>query len=52
MKQFLKDLNLIIEEAKSFSPEVVKTVQKIYKKLNDEGLGDLGTQAILYYYLK
>lgn len=52
VKHFLKDLNLILEEAKNFSPEVVKTVQKIYAKLSDDGLGDLGTQAILHYYLK
>lgn len=51
IKHFLKDLNLILEEAKTFSPEVVKTVQKIYDKLNNNGYGDLGTQALIKYYI-
>lgn len=52
IKHFLKDLNLILEEVDSFNPEVVRTVQRIYTKLENDGLGDLGTQAILKYYLK
>jgi len=51
IKHFLKDLNLILEEAKTFSPEVVKTVQRIYDKLNNNGYGDLGTQALIKYYI-
>ena len=51
IKHFLKDLNLILEEANTFNPEVVKTVQKIYNKLNEDGHGDLGTQALIKYYV-
>jgi len=51
IKHFLKDLNLILDEANSFTPEVVKTVQRIYDKLNNNGFGNLGTQAILKYYI-
>lgn len=51
IKHFLKDLNLILEEAKTFSPEVVKTVQRVYDKLNNNGYGDLGTQALIKYYI-
>ncbi|HHW79335.1 MAG TPA: NAD(P)-dependent oxidoreductase [Acholeplasmataceae bacterium] len=51
IKHFLKDLNLILDEAKTFSPLVVKQVQSIYSKLTDKGYQDLGTQAILKYYL-
>lgn len=51
IKHFLKDLNLILEESKTFSPEVVKTVQRIYDKLNNDGYGDLGTQALIKYYI-
>ena len=51
IKHFLKDLNLILEEANTFNPEVVKTVQKIYNKLNEDGYGDLRTQALIKYYI-
>ncbi|CCV64932.1 3-hydroxyisobutyrate dehydrogenase [Alteracholeplasma palmae J233] len=51
IKHFLKDLNLIIEEA-DFSPLVVKQVRDIYHILNEKNLGDLGTQAIIKYYLE
>lgn len=51
IKHFLKDLNLILEEASSFNPLVVQTVQKIYTELTKSGYEDMGTQAILKYYL-
>lgn len=51
IKHFLKDLNLILEEAKNFKPKVVQVVRNIYEKLNDDEFGDLGTQAIIKYYL-
>lgn len=51
IKHFLKDLNLILEEVNSFTPEVVKTVQKIYDELSNNGFENLGTQAILKYYM-
>lgn len=50
IKHFLKDLNLILEEVDSFTPEVVKVVQGIYDKLVTLGHEDSGTQAIIKYY--
>lgn len=51
IKHFLKDLNLIIEEAKSFDPVIVKRVRDVYDLLLSKELGDLGTQAIIINYL-
>jgi 3-hydroxyisobutyrate dehydrogenase len=52
IKHFLKDLKLINSEKGSLPLIVVERVRKIYQNLSDQGLYDLGTQAIIEYYLR
>lgn len=52
IKHFLKDLKLVLEEKQDIPLEVVEKVAQIYEKLMEQGLQDLGTQAIIEYYLK
>lgn len=51
IKHFLKDLNLILEEVESFDPLIVRNARDIYEKLSGE-FSDLGTQAVIKYYIK
>lgn len=51
VKHFLKDLKLAIEEKNSLYLPILENVTTIYQILSDEGLGDLGTQAIINYYI-
>ena len=48
IKHFIKDMKLADDEAtnKNLNLEVLKTVLEEYKKLQDEGYEDLGTQAL------
>jgi 3-hydroxyisobutyrate dehydrogenase len=51
VKHFLKDLKLVIEEKEDLKLEVLETVTKAYEVLNNQGYQELGTQAIIEYYL-
>lgn len=51
LKHFLKDLSLVIEEKNDLYLPVVDAVHSIYSTLETQGLGDLGTQAIINYYI-
>lgn len=52
IKHFIKDMKLADDEAtnKNLNLEVLKTVLEEYKKLQDEGYEDLGTQALYKLY--
>ena len=52
IKYFIKDMKLADDEAtnKNLNLEVLKTVLEEYKKLQDEGYEDLGTQALYKLY--
>ena len=52
IKHFLKDLKLVIEEKKDLPLEVVSQVARVYQLLSDENMQDLGTQAVIEYYLR
>lgn len=52
LKHFLKDLSLVIEEKNDLYLPTVEAVHKIYHSLESQGLGDMGTQAIIDYYIK
>lgn len=52
IKHFLKDLNLVLEEKEDLPLIVVEKVARIYQLLVDQEMQDLGTQAIIEYYLK
>lgn len=51
IKHFVKDLNLVLEEAGSLKLDVVQSVVKIYEILNENDFDEYGTQAIFDYYL-
>ncbi|MBE0700282.1 MAG: NAD(P)-dependent oxidoreductase [Acholeplasmataceae bacterium] len=51
VKHFLKDLKLIIEEKGDLSLPVLETVTQAYDVLMKMGYENLGTQAIIEYYL-
>ena len=51
IKHFVKDLNLVLEEAGSLKLDVVESVVKIYEILNENDFDEYGTQAIFDYYL-
>ena len=51
VKHFLKDLKLAIDEKNSLYLPILENVTTIYQILSDEGLGDLGTQSIINYYI-
>jgi 3-hydroxyisobutyrate dehydrogenase len=51
IKHFLKDLKLVIEEKENLKLEVLETVTKAYEVLSNKGYQELGTQAIIEYYL-
>lgn len=54
IKHFIKDMKIAVEEAEKRGQtlETLDTVLKMYKNLEDEGIGDLGTQALIKYYEK
>ncbi len=52
MKHFIKDMDIAIDEADdaNLNLTVLKNVVNMYKELEKQGLGDLGTQALIKYY--
>lgn len=53
IKHFVKDLKIAIDEMKKLDT-TLPTLQlacNLYEKLENDGLGDLGTQALIKYYL-
>lgn len=52
IKHFIKDMNLAVEESSdnSIKLEILNEVLKMYKILDDNNLGDLGTQGLIKYY--
>lgn len=52
VKHFIKDMGLADEEAKNAGARlgVLEYVLDMYRELEAEGLGDLGTQALIKYY--
>ena len=52
IKHFLKDLKLVLEEKDNLPLVVVEKVARIYEILASDNMQDLGTQAIIEYYIK
>jgi 3-hydroxyisobutyrate dehydrogenase/2-hydroxy-3-oxopropionate reductase len=54
IKHYIKDMNIATSEAKDvfLNLDVLEDVLKMYKRLEEDGLGDLGTQALIKYYEK
>ena len=54
VKHFIKDMKLADEEALAENTKLgmLEYVLGMYEKLQEEGLGDLGTQALIKYYEK
>ena len=54
IKHYVKDLTIADEEASDVGVEmgVQKMVLDMYKQLEAEGYGDLGTQALIKKYIK
>ncbi len=52
IKHFIKDMKLALEESEeaSLNLEVLKKVLDMYNILDENNLGDLGTQALIKYY--
>lgn len=52
LKHFIKDMSLADEEAKDVSAEltVLEDVLSMCRELEAEGMGDLGTQALIKHY--
>jgi 3-hydroxyisobutyrate dehydrogenase/2-hydroxy-3-oxopropionate reductase len=52
IKHFIKDINLALEGSNdnSINLGVLNEVLKMYNKLNENNLGDLGTQGLIKYY--
>ena len=52
IKHYIKDMNIASEESeeKDINLNVLKSVLDMYKTLERDGLGDLGTQALIKYY--
>ncbi len=52
LKHFIKDMSLADEEARGVSTEltVLEDVLSMCRELEAEGMGDLGTQALIKYY--
>ena len=52
IKHFIKDMNLAMEESNDVSLNlgVLNKVLEMYKTLDENDLGDLGTQALIKYY--
>lgn len=54
VKHYIKDLNIACEEAddRDVQMPVTQIVRKMYVELESQGLGDLGTQALIKHYDK
>lgn len=54
LRHFVKDMGLASQESRdrSLHLEVLETVLAMYRALEADGLGDLGTQALIRHYLK
>lgn len=52
IKHFLKDLNLVMDEKDDLYLPVLENVCRIYQILSDNGYDEMGTQAIIDYYMK
>ncbi len=54
IKHFIKDMEIANEESQTVNLDlcILKDVLKLYKDLNQENMGDLGTQALIKYYEK
>lgn len=52
LKHLVKDLKLATEEKGKLHLPLLETVTKIYIQLEEAGLGDQGTQAVIDYYQK
>lgn len=52
MKHFIKDMRIALGQAeeKGLHLQMLGTVLASYEKLQEDGLGDLGTQALIRYY--
>ncbi|MHB1315918.1 MAG: NAD(P)-dependent oxidoreductase [Christensenellales bacterium] len=52
VKHFVKDMKIADEEARDASLElrILQNVLQMYQALEEKGLGDLGTQALIKYY--
>ena len=54
VKHYIKDMNIALEEAShvNLTMPVLNEVHDMYLALDDRGMGDLGTQALIKYYDK
>ena len=54
IKHYIKDMNIASEEAEDvgLSLPILNEVMRLYKRMDDEGLGNLGTQALIKEYEK
>jgi len=54
IKHFVKDMKIALDEAKDagISLGILEDVCKIYEQMENEGMGDLGTQAVIKKYEK
>lgn len=54
IKHFIKDMKIAKEEAtdENIDLKVLDTVLKMYETLEENNMGDLGTQGLLKYYEK
>lgn len=52
IKHYIKDMTIALEEGHDagLKMEMMEKIRAMYKKLQDEGFGDLGTQAFIKYY--
>ena len=54
IKHYIKDMDIATEEADKVALhlQVLNEVLEMYRALDEKGLGDLGTQALIKYYEK
>ncbi len=54
VKHYIKDMNIACEEAADRDVElpILQEVRRMYKRIEEEGMGDLGTQALIKFYEK
>ena len=54
VKHYVKDMKIADEEARDagVNMDVQKVVLGMYQELENEGMGDLGTQALIKHYTK
>lgn len=52
IKHYIKDMTIALEEGRDagLKMEMLEKIRAMYEKLQDEGYGDLGTQALIKYY--